>query len=140
MLMAKERQSGTGKPVEVAYANDRIEAEMIQGLLESGGVQSALQALGVEGLQLGFGTLPRSPQRVMVDSSQAEKARALLAETLIEDEQDTLPESVNADFLEDSGGREPRSYGLVGGYARIYLWSFGIMALAFGVFLLLRGG
>jgi len=140
MLMAKERQSETGKPVEVAYANDRIEAEMIQGLLENGGVPSALQALGVEGLQLGFGTLPRNPQRVMVDPSQAEKARALLTETLIEDEQDTPPQLANAGFLEEGEGRKPRSYGLVGGYARIYLWSFGIMALAFGIFLLLHGG
>jgi hypothetical protein len=140
MSMAKEHQSETGKPVEVAYANDRIEAEMIQGLLESGGVPSALQALGVEGLQLGFGTLPRSPQRVMVDSSQAEKARELLAATLTEDGQDAPAEPLNADFLEDSNGRKPRSYGLAGGYARIYLWSFGIMALAFGVFLLLHGG
>ncbi len=138
--MAEERRAGTGQPVEVAYANDRIEAEMIQGLLENGGVPSALQALGVEGLQLGFGTLPRSPQRVMVDPSQAEKARALLTETLIEDKQDTPPQPANAGFLEEGGGRKPRSYGLVGGYARIYLWSFGIMALAFGIFLLLHGG
>jgi hypothetical protein len=126
--------------VQVAYANDRIEAEMIQGLLENGGVPSVLQALGVDGLQLGFGTLPRSAQHVMVDPSQAEKARALLAETLIEDEQGAPAELVNADFLEESGGRRPRGYGLVGGYARIYLWSFGIMALAFGIFLLLHGG
>jgi hypothetical protein len=138
--MAEERRGETGQPVEVAYANDRIEAEMIQGLLENAGVPSALQALGVEGLQLGFGTLPRNPQRVMVDSSQAEKARALLTETLIEDEQDTLPQPANASFLEEADGRKPRNYGLAGGYARIYLWSFGIMALAFGIFLLLHGG
>lgn len=138
--MAKQHSVGSGELVKVAYANDRIEAEMIQGLLESGGVPSALQALGVDGLQLGLGTLPRNPQRVMVDPSQAEKARALLTETLIEDEQDTPAEPVSADFSEDSGGGRARSYGLVGGYARIYLWSFGVMALAFGIFLLLRGG
>ena len=108
--MAEERRVETGPAVEVAYAKDRIEAEMIQGLLESGGVPSALQA------------------------------RALLADTLIEAAQDAMQQAGDADFLEDGGGRKPRSYGLVGGYARIYLWSFGIMALAFGVFLLLRGG
>ncbi len=125
--------------VKVGYAGNRAEAEMIQGLLESEGIPSLLQALGVNGPNLGFGTLPNNPQRIMVRASQVERARALLADTPAAVGQETLPEPVDADFLEDSGGRKPRSYGLVGGYARIYLWSFGIMALAFGIFLLLHG-
>jgi hypothetical protein len=126
--------------VKVAYAGNRPEAEMIQGLLESAGIPSLLQALGVNGPNLGFGTLPNNPQRIMVHASQAERARALLADTPAAVGQEALPEPVDADFLEGSGGRKPRSYGLIGGYARIYLWSFGIMALAFGIFLLLHGG
>ena len=126
--------------VKVGYAGNRPEAEMIQGLLESAGIPSLLQALGVNGPNLGFGTLPNDPQRIMVRASQAERARALLADTPAAVGQEALPEPVDAHSLEDSDGRKPRSYGLVGGYARIYLWSFGIMALAFGIFLLLHGG
>jgi hypothetical protein len=126
--------------VKVGYASNRAEAEMIQSLLESAGIPSLLQALGVNGPNLGFGTLPNDPQRVMVRASQAERARALLADTPAAVGQEALPEPVGADFLEDFGGRKPRSYDLIGGYARIYLWSFGIMALAFGIFLLIHGG
>lgn len=125
--------------VKVGYAGTRTEGEMIQSLLDNEGIPSLMQALGVNGPQLGFGTLPNDPQRILVHASQAERARALLADTPAAVEQEALPEPLDADFLEDSGGRMPRSYGLVGGYARIYLWSFGIMALAFGIFLLLHG-
>lgn len=126
--------------VQAAYAQNQAEAEMIQGLLENGGIPSVLQALGVNGPQLGFGLLPKNPQRVMVRADQAEDARALLAETLVEDEQETWPETANARYLEDAGGRKPRGYGLVGAYARIYMWSFVAVAVAFGIFLVLRAG
>ena len=126
----------SGEQVEVAYANDAVEAAMIQGLLENRGIPSVLQALGVNGPQLGFGVLATSPQRVMVRAGQAEEARALLAET----EQKAPPETANAAYLEDAGGKRPRGYGLLGAYARIYLWSFVAMAVAFGIFLLLRAG
>ncbi len=39
---------------------------------------------------------------------------------------------------EERGRRKPRDYGLIGAYARALAWSLGIMAVAFGVFLLLR--
>jgi hypothetical protein len=120
--------------------NDSVEAELIQGLLQSGGIPSALQALGVNGPQLGHGVLVNGPQRVMARADQAEEARALLAETMVEDEQQAGPEIANARYLEDAAGRKPRGYGLVGAYARIYLWSFVALAVAFGVFLLLRAG
>src|SRR5258705_10225486 len=129
----------SGELVEVAYANDQGEAAMIQGLLESGGIPSVLQPLGVNGPQLGFGVLATSPQRVLVHAGKAEDARTLLAETLVEDEPEAWPEIANARHLEDAGGRKkPRSYGLIGAYARIYLWSFGVLAVAFGVLLLFR--
>lgn len=131
--------------VAVAFARDRVEAEMMQGLLEGGGIRSVLRPAGmnVDGPQLGYGLLARGfgggSQQVVVLAGQAERARALLAETLVEDREASLPEPVNAQYLEDAeGGRKPRGYGLVGAYARIYLWSFGLMAASFGIFLLVR--
>lgn len=40
----------------------------------------------------------------------------------------------------DGAGRrwKPRSYGATGAYLPIYLWAFGTMAAALGIFLLLR--
>ena len=76
--------------VEVAHANQGVEAEMIQGLLENAGIPSLLQPSGLNGTLLGFtGLRPGyggGPQRVMVRPDQADAARALLAETLVEDE------------------------------------------------------
>jgi hypothetical protein len=124
---------------------------MIQGLLESAGIPSLLRQVGlsVDGPRLGFGHLPGfegGPQRVMVHANRAEQARALLTETLVEDEYEDDDEAwrdtANARFLENAdGGRTGgrfRDYGVVGAYARAMFWSFGTMAVAFAVFLLLR--
>jgi hypothetical protein len=125
---------------------------MIHGLLESAGIPSILRQVGssVDGPELGYGLLTSSlgggPQRVMVHANQAEQARTLLAETLVEDEREDEDEAwrntANAKYLENAdGGRAGgrfRDYGVVGAYARAMLWSFGTMAAAFGVFLLLR--
>ena len=126
--------------VGVAYANDRIEAEMIQGLLESAGIPSVLRQVGVDGPMIGSGLLnPGGGSRqVLARASQAEQARALLAETIVAAEQEDMAEIANASYLEDAAGRGPRNYGLVGAYTRIWAWSLGVMLLAFGVFLLLR--
>jgi hypothetical protein len=133
---------GEGALVSVAHANDRVEAEMIQGLLESAGIPSVLQHLGVDGPLVGIGLLnPGGGSRqVLVRAGQAEEARALLAETLDKAEQENWAETANAAYLEEAAGagRKPRNYGLVGAYARIWAWSLGLMLLAFGVFLLLR--
>jgi hypothetical protein len=138
-----EDDSG-GELLQAAYANDPVEAEMIQGLLGSGGIPSLLQPAGLNGPQLGLAGLRPGygggTQRVMVRANRAEEARALLAETLVENEAEAWPEIANAKHLEDAAGRKPRGYGLAGAYARIYLWSLGAVALAFGIFLLLRGG
>lgn len=107
--------------VEVMFAGDRVEAEMVQGLLESEGIPSMLQATGVNGPQLGVGLSPRSPQRVMVRAEHADLARRLLAREPTE-----------------AGGRRPRSYGVIGAYARIWFWSFVAFAVAVGIFLLAR--
>lgn len=124
--------------VGVAHTGNRAEAEVIQGLLESGGIPSLLQAVGADGPLLGFGVLNPGggPQRVMVRADQSEEARGLLAETLVEGEQVDL-EEIAAMHPEETGQRKPRGYGLIGAYARAWAWSLGIMALAFAVFLLL---
>lgn len=137
-----------GELTEVAYANDPLEARMIQGLLESDGIPSLLwpaskdvPRIGVGGLRdgLGGGFASRGSRRVMVEVGRAEEARTLLDKTLAENEEEAEPEMANAGYLEAAGGdKGPRGYGLGGAYLRIYLWGFGIVALAFGVFLLLR--
>jgi hypothetical protein len=131
--------------VKVAFARDRVEGEMIHGLLENAGIPSLLEqeGLSVDGPQLGFGLATSGfgggPRRVMVHANRAEEARALLSETLVADEEEAVPEIANAEYLEEASGGRARNYGVVGGYARALFWSLGIMGVAFGVFLLLRG-
>jgi hypothetical protein len=126
--------------VEVAFAGSLPEAEMIQSLLEGAGIPSLLRPTGVDGRMLGIGLLPPGSQRVMAHTGQADEARALLAETLVEGDQEAEAEIANATHLEEASGRKPRGYGLIGAYARIWLLSFGAMGLAFAVFLLVRTG
>jgi hypothetical protein len=123
--------------VEVALANDPVEGEMIQGLLQSGSIPSILQPIGLNGPQLGIGLLPQGAQRVMVRASQADTAHRLLAETMVEKDLEA-EELANAAYLDDARERGPRSYGLIGAYARIWFWSFVALGVAFGVFLLAR--
>jgi hypothetical protein len=138
-----EGRSGS-KLVKVAFARDRVEGEMIHGLLENAGIPSLLEqeGLNVDGPQLGFGLATSGfgggPRRVMVHANRADEARALLAETLVEDEDEAMPEIANAGYLEDAGGGRARNYGVVGGYARALFWSLVIIGAAFAVFLLLR--
>jgi hypothetical protein len=126
--------------VEVAFAGDLGEAEMIQGLLESGGISSLLRPTGIDGRAIGTGLLPPGgPQRVAVHADRADAARRMLAETLVEEEPEVeIEELANARHLDQAAGRGPRNYGLVGAYARIWFWSLGAMGVIFGVFLLLR--
>lgn len=136
-----------GELIEVAYAEGWVQAEMIQGLLQNAGIPSLLQPVGmnVDGPQLGVsGVLARGfgggPQRVMVHAARAVAARDLLAETLVEDEVGELPESANAEYLDEASGRKPRGYGLLGAYTRIFFWSFGAMVLICGLYFLSRVG
>lgn len=130
--------------VPLIAARDAIEAGMIRGLLEERGIPCLARGVGVDGPRLGVGLLPSDggPQQLLVHAARFEEASAVLAETLVEDPvpgEDAWEETANAAHLEDAGGgREPRGYGLVGAYARIYLFSFAVIAAAFGVFLLLR--
>ena len=133
---------GGGELAQVAFARDRVEGEMIRGLLENAGIPSLLEQAGlsVDGPRLGFGLATRGfgggPQRVMVHANRADEARALLAETLVDDGGGAIPEAV--DQREDAGAGRARNYGVVGAYARAASWSFVALVVAFGAFLLFR--
>jgi hypothetical protein len=124
--------------VAVAHLPDLPQAEMVKGFLESNGVPSLLQQTGVEGPLIGTGLLPDAPQRVLVDASRAETARRLIDEAAAGAYDEGEWDTANAAHLADAEGRGVRNYGLVGGYARIWIWSLAAMAAAFGLFLLLR--
>ena len=47
--------------------------------------------------------------------------------------------TANAEHLADASGRGPRNYGLVGGYARIFFWSFLSFGVVTGIYFLLHG-
>jgi hypothetical protein len=146
-MAPREQEVGggnAGELVQVAFAADEMEAEVIQGLLESSDVPSLLQPTGFNGPQMlggmagGAGIVHgHGSQRVMVHAGRIEEARAVLAEAVVDGEEE-WPEIANARHLEGGRGRGPRSLGFVGAYARIYLFGIGFFALAFGIFLLLR--
>ena len=74
---------GGGKLIKVAFARNQAEAEMFQGLLREAGIQSVLKRSG------GFDNpdfLAAGPHDVMVDSDLAQKARGVLADTMVESE------------------------------------------------------
>lgn len=126
-----------GDLVEVAFVGDEFQAEMIRALLEEHEIPSIHQRVTPAGPQLGYGLMNPGggAHRVMVHLERADRARALIEATTAE----SLPEPVNAEYLEDSqGGRRPRNYGLIGGYARATFWSVLALAAFFGVWLLLR--
>jgi Putative prokaryotic signal transducing protein len=128
-----------GDLVEVAFVGDEFQAGMIQALLEDHGIPSLVQQVTPSGPQLGYGLMNPGggARRVMVHPDRADRARALIEATTAEGESSAEP--VNAEYLADAaGGRKPRNYGLIGGYARAWFWSFLAMAGFFVVWLLLR--
>lgn len=114
---------------------------MIQALLGTAGIASVLQQVGIDGRQAGIGFLnPGGGQRwVMVRSDQAGAARVLLEGRELPSEAGNWPESDTPLYAEEeTEGRGPRNYGVIGAYGRIWAWSLSAMVLAFGAFLLLR--
>jgi hypothetical protein len=80
---------GDGKLVKVAFARNQVEAEMLQGLLSEAGIVSILKR------SFGFDNpdfLASGPRDVMVNRSDAKRAREVLAETMIESEEDERAE------------------------------------------------
>jgi hypothetical protein len=129
--------------VGVAFANDWTEAEMLKGLLENGGIPSLLQSAAVPGPQIGYalGTVQGGGScRIMVLAKRAEEARALLAETLVadENEEEEWPEIANGRHLEGGRRAGPRNYGFLGAYARIYAVAIVLLAVVLGLYLLYR--
>jgi hypothetical protein len=80
---------GGGKLVKVAFARNQVEAEMLQGLLAEAGIASILKR------SFGFDNpdfMASGPRDVMVNEGAAQRAREVLAETMIEDEGDEREE------------------------------------------------
>jgi hypothetical protein len=74
---------GGGKLVKVAFARNQAEAEMIQGLLLEGGIPSVLKrSRGFDAPEF----MAAGPHDVFADSAHAQKAKALLADTITENE------------------------------------------------------
>jgi len=74
---------GHGKLVKVAFARTQVEGEMLQGLLSEAGIPSILKR------SLGFDNpdfLAGGPHDVKVNARDAERAREVLAETMIDSE------------------------------------------------------
>ncbi|HEV2791075.1 MAG TPA: DUF2007 domain-containing protein [Solirubrobacterales bacterium] len=80
---------GGGKLVKVAFARNQVEAEMLQGLLSEAGIPSVLKrTMGFDAPEF----FASGPQDVMVNVAAAKRAREVLAETMIEDEDDERTE------------------------------------------------
>jgi hypothetical protein len=80
---------GGGRLIKVAFARNQVEAEMLQGLLAEAGIPSVLKR------SFGFDNpdfLASGPRDVMVNEGAAKRAREVLAETMIESEDDERAE------------------------------------------------
>jgi len=92
---------GGGKLVKVAFARNQAEAEMMQGLLLESGIPSVLKrSRGFDAPEF----LAAGPHDVMVDSGLAQKARGLLADTMLETEEEERSEIEGAGRLAKGGG------------------------------------
>lgn len=115
---------GGGDLVKVAFARNQAEAEMLQGLLGEAGIPSVLKR------SFGFDNpdfLSSGPRDVMVNAGDAQRAKDLLADTMIEDESDEVADLEGERRLArgETGGPSP---------ARLAFW---ILAVGAGGFLLL---
>jgi Putative prokaryotic signal transducing protein len=115
---------GGGDLVKVAFARNQVEGEMLQGLLAESGIPSILKR------SRGFDNpdfLAGGPHDVMVPEGAAQRAREVLAETMIEDEDDERTELEEQRRLArgETGDVSP---------ARLAFW---IIVVALGGFLLL---
>ena len=115
---------GGGDLVKVAFARNQAEAEMLQGLLGEAGIPSVLKR------SFGFDNpdfLSSGPRDVMVNAGDAQRAKDLLADTMIEDEGDEVADLEGERRLArgETGGPSP---------ARLAFW---ILAAGAGGFLLL---
>jgi len=115
---------GDGKLVKVAFARNQVEAEMLQGLLAEAGIASILKR------SFGFDNpdfFASGPRDVMVNEGAAQRAREVLAETMIEDEDEERAE------LEEQRRLARGETGIVSP-GRLAFW---ILVVGLGGFLLL---
>jgi hypothetical protein len=80
---------GGGRLIKVAFARNQVEAEMLQGLLVEAGIPSVLKR------SFGFDNpdfLASGPRDVMVNEGDAKRAREVLADTMLESEEDERAE------------------------------------------------
>jgi hypothetical protein len=125
--------------IQIAFADTREEAALIRGLLREEGIRSLAKQGSINGPALGAGLLARSTRRIYVRPGDAEAARKLLSETMVEDPlEEEIPEPANATYLTDAAGHKPRNYTLLGAYARAWIVGLVFLALVFAVLLLLR--
>jgi hypothetical protein len=125
--------------VQIAFADTREEAALIRGLLREEGIRSLARQTSIDGPMLGSGLLARSPRRIYARAEDAERARTLLGETMVEDPlAEEVPEPANAAYLADATGRRPRDYSVLGAYARAWLVAGAVLALALAVFLIVH--
>jgi hypothetical protein len=137
-IIDRDEQSRDGL-AQVAFAETREEAALIRGLLREEGIRSLAKQASINGPGLGAGLLTRSPRRIYVRAEEAKAARALLAETMVEDPLEAeIPEPANAAHLADATGHKPRDYSVPGAYARGWLAALAILAIAFVAFLVLH--
>jgi hypothetical protein len=125
--------------VQVAFAETREEAALMRGLLREEGIRSLAKQGSINGPALGAGLPTGSSRRIYVRPEDAEAARRLLSETMVEDPlEEEVPEPANAAYLADATGRKPRDYGLLGAYARAWITALAVLALALVVFIVLH--
>jgi hypothetical protein len=125
--------------IQIAFADTREEAALIRGLLREEGIRSLAKQGSINGPALGAGLLTRSTRRIYVRPGDAEAARKLLSETMVEDPlEEEIPEPANAAYLADAAGHKPRDYTVLGAYARAWIVGLVVLALVFAVLLLVR--
>lgn len=76
--------------MELLSTRDAVEGEMVRGLLESAGIPSMLRPAGIDWNRVATSILggPGRPQRVMVHAGRLEEARAVIADTLVAEDED----------------------------------------------------
>jgi hypothetical protein len=124
--------------VPIAYADTREEAALIRGLLREMKIRSIARQAGAAGGAGASSLLTSSPRHIYVRPEDAAAARELIAETMVEEPAEEIPEPVNAIYLDEAAGHRPRSYTVFGAYARAYLIAGTVFAVLLLVFLLLH--
>jgi hypothetical protein len=101
---------GGGRLVKVAFARHQVEAEMIQGLLGESGIPSVLKrSRGFDAPEF----MAAGPHDVFVVADLAQKAKQLLADTIVENEGEEAEISHEANLRREGAETTP---------ARLALW------------------